>query len=86
MRAAPLELLCEWVIRAWDAIDPTIVKSSFKKCGISNSMDGEEDDWIWKDDDGTDNGEWDPYDDGLTDQQMQELFNSDDEEEDFYGF
>ena len=49
-------------------------------------MDGEEDDWIWKDDDGTDNGEWDPYDDGLTDQQMQELFNSDDEEEDFYGF
>ena len=48
IRATPLVLLCEWVVQAWDAIDPVIVKKSFLNCGISNSPDGEEDDWLWK--------------------------------------
>ena len=54
MRAPPLDLLCEWVVRAWAAIDAKIVENSFLKCGISNSLDGEEDDWLWKDMDAED--------------------------------
>ena len=50
----PLDLLCEWVVRAWEAIDAKIVKNSFLKYGISNSLDGEEDDWLWKDMDAED--------------------------------
>ena len=33
-----------WVKQAWDLVTPEIVKKSFKKCGISNAMDGTEDD------------------------------------------
>ena len=54
MRAPPLDLLCEWVVCAWAAIDAKIVENSFLKCGISNSLDGEEDDWLWKDMDAED--------------------------------
>ena len=54
-KAPPLYLLCEWVVRAWAAIDAKIVENSFLKCSISNSLDGEEDNWLWKDMDAEDN-------------------------------
>ena len=73
---------------------PFFVGISFLKCGISNSLDGEEDDWLWKDMDAEDDTadaeeEWDPYDDvlmGLTDAETLELFKSDDEEDEFDRF
>ena len=46
MHAPPLDLLCEWVVHAWAAIDAKIVENFFLKCGISNSLDREEDDWL----------------------------------------
>ena len=49
IRAAPLDIYCEWVEQAWDAINPMIVKKYFLMCGISNAPDGEEDDWLPKD-------------------------------------
>ncbi|KAG7174204.1 Pogo transposable element-like 7 [Homarus americanus] len=49
MRAAPLELLCEFVIDSWNAIKTETVVKSFKKCCISYSLDGEEDDVAWED-------------------------------------
>ena len=79
IRAEPLDLLGEWVEQAWDAIDLVIEKRSSLMCGISNSPDGEEDDWLMKecDDvlDETVDNEWDPSDDALTDADMLELFN-----------
>ena len=68
--------------------------NSFLKCGISNSLDGEEDDWLSKGMDAEDDTadaeeEWDPYDDvltGLTDAETLELFKSDDEEDEFNRF
>jgi len=47
MRAPPLDILCNFVIKAWDKIKVETVVKSFKKCGISNSMDGTEDDLLW---------------------------------------
>uniref|UniRef100_H3A0T2 HTH CENPB-type domain-containing protein n=1 Tax=Latimeria chalumnae TaxID=7897 RepID=H3A0T2_LATCH len=70
MRAAPLDVLCDLVIKSWDAINAETVIKSFKKCGISNSMDGGEDDLLWGDDNETETAtsdpEWDPYDDAIT--------------------
>ena len=37
-------LLMKWVKQAWDMVTPEIIAKSFKKCGISNAMDGCEDD------------------------------------------
>ena len=74
IRVAPLDKLRELVEQARDAIDPVIVKTPFLKCGIFNSPDGKEDDWLWKDCDDvpveTVDNEWDPYNDALTDADM----------------
>ena len=35
---------------AWKAIPESIIVSSFKKCCISNALDGSEDDILWEDD------------------------------------
>ena len=39
IRAASLEEVCRWVIESWEAIGNDM-KRSFKKCGISNALDG----------------------------------------------
>lgn len=49
MRAPQLDVLCQFVIKAWNDIDAQTVIKSFKKCGISNSLDGMEDDYLWQD-------------------------------------
>jgi hypothetical protein len=36
------------VTAAWKAIPDSIIVRSFKKCGISNALDGSEDDIIWR--------------------------------------
>lgn len=51
LRAPSLDVLCDFVIKSWNAVSAKIVIKSFIKCGISNSMDGEEDDMLWRDDD-----------------------------------
>jgi hypothetical protein len=41
-RAAPSEV-ARWVSTAWKAIPESIIVRSFKKCCISNALDGSED-------------------------------------------
>ena len=43
MRAPSLDNLCDFVMKSWDAVAAKTVIKSFKKCGISNSLDGEDD-------------------------------------------
>ena len=43
-----LDLLCSWIKYAWDEISPELVEKSFKKCSISNSFDGTEEEFIWE--------------------------------------
>ena len=57
LRAAPSEV-AQWVSAAWKAIPESIIIRSFKKCCISNALDGSEDDILWKDDEDKDDSEW----------------------------
>ena len=36
-------VIAQWVKKAWDNIDPALIRRSFKYCGISNNRDGSED-------------------------------------------
>ena len=46
--AAPSEVT-RWVSAAWKAIPESIIVRSFKKCCISNALDGSKDDIVWED-------------------------------------
>jgi len=48
-RTAPSEV-ARCVSAAWKAIPESIIVRSFKKCCISNALDGSEDDILWEDD------------------------------------
>ena len=42
--------VCEWVLKSWNDINTKVVVKSFKKCGISNAMDGTEDHLLYMSD------------------------------------
>ena len=44
LRAASLVTVCQWVKESWQELSKEMVEHSFKKCGISNALDGTEDD------------------------------------------
>lgn len=91
-----IELVAKWVKEAWDSIPADMVIRSFLKCGISNSMDGTQDDALYEDalEDSDDNDETDSessdndvYADEVTEVDFHALFGeSDDDEPDFEGF
>jgi hypothetical protein len=43
------QLLCQWIKEAWDELPKSIIIKSFLKAGISNNLDGVQDDWIFED-------------------------------------
>jgi hypothetical protein len=43
IRRPDVEQLCEWIREAWARISPTLIEKSFKRCSISNKLDGMED-------------------------------------------
>ena len=58
MRATSAEVT-RWVLAAWKAIPESIIVRSFKKCCISNALDGSEDDIQWEDDgEDKDDNDW----------------------------
>lgn len=50
LKKPSVTLWCEWIVKAWNEIDSAIIIKSFKKCGISNALDGTEDDMLYHDD------------------------------------
>jgi hypothetical protein len=56
--AAPSEVA--WCVSAaWKAIPESIIVRSFKKCCISNALDGSDDDILWEDDgEDKDDSDW----------------------------
>ena len=48
MRAASLPAVCSWVLDTWHSISAKMVAQSFKKCGISNLMNGTEGEILWE--------------------------------------
>ena len=56
--ATPSEV-ARWVSAAWRAIPESIIVRSFKKCCISNALDGSEDDILWGEDgENKDDSDW----------------------------
>lgn len=49
-KAPTRNLVLRWIKEAWQEIPEEMVKKSFKSCGISNAMDGTEDDAIYSED------------------------------------
>lgn len=47
LKRATLEDIARWVLGAWKALPQPMVVRAFKKCGISNALDGTEDDFLW---------------------------------------
>lgn len=43
-----VRLLCEWVLNAWAKVSSESIINGFKKCCLSNAMDGSEDDVLWE--------------------------------------
>lgn len=50
VKRASCSQLCRWVAEAWDAVTPELIKKSFRKCCISNNLDGSEDDVLYESD------------------------------------
>jgi len=73
------ELMCQWIGEAWCDIPREMVTRSLLKCGITNALDGFEDASVF---DSSSDDESILEDEVLLD----ELFASDLELEDFYGF
>ena len=90
LRAASLVTVCQWVKESWQELSKEMVEHSFKKCGISNALDGTEDDLVWEEEEDSSQVEEEPdcdvYDDRITPEQWQELFGESDDEEEFHGF
>ena len=71
------ELICSWILEAWHEIPREMIIASFLKCGITNNLDGSEDNLVYK-----------PSDNSvaeLDDTAIRELFESDSKSE-FKGF
>ena len=48
LKRARISDVCGWVKRSWDAISNQIIFNSFKKCAISNMLNGSEDDMVYE--------------------------------------
>ena len=85
-KAPSFETLAQWILDLWNDVKAPIIVKSFKKCFISNAMDGTEDDILWehninnKDvehadevDDLTEAD--DPYEDEILQSEWEDLFN-----------
>jgi hypothetical protein len=46
MKKPTVSVLCEWVLESWNAISSDSIIHGFKKCCISNNLDGTEDDML----------------------------------------
>jgi len=81
-----LPVIAQWMKMAWDSIDPIIISKSFKECSISNDLDGTEDDELWGEhrnkSDSDEEGD-EMYDDMLTHEQIQQMFNEDSDGDEF---
>lgn len=63
VRRPDIALLCQWIVDAWGMIPADMVRKSFKKCAISNSLDGTEDDYVFESGDEASDGSSESGDD-----------------------
>lgn len=63
MRRPDIALLWQWIVDVWGAILADMVHKSFKKCAISNSLDGSKDYYVFESGDGASDGRSESSDD-----------------------
>ena len=92
LKRAELATVCQWIVDSWNEVPSDMVIRSFLKCGISNSIDGTEDELFSELIGGRDDveqekntEECDLYDDRLSEEQFYELLGDSDKEY-FEGF
>ena len=85
VKAPSLTTVTFWVLEAWCGLPEEMV-ARFKKCGISNSIDGTEDDILWEEDtrqeqesEDDESEDEDLYDGQLTEVQWRSLFGKSDD-------
>ena len=49
IKRASCSQVAKWVVDSWNSVKIEMVQKSFKKTGISNNLDGTENDLIWED-------------------------------------
>ena len=54
IRKVELDEICRWIRDAWDSIPPEMIAKSFRKCCITNALDGTEDEEIWEEESNSD--------------------------------
>ena len=81
VRAASLPAVCSWVLDTWHSISAKMVAQSFKKCGISNLMNGTEGEILWEETEDApttpvdeEDEDEEVYADHLTSEEWQNLF------------
>ena len=48
LKRPTIKQVCQWIKQSWSRVREDIIVKSFKKCGISNALDGSEDHLIFK--------------------------------------
>jgi hypothetical protein len=46
MRAPSMEVYLQWIVDAWEQLPTELIIKSFKGCGLTNALDGSEDEMI----------------------------------------
>jgi hypothetical protein len=49
LKRPDLPTVCQWIVESWNEIPREMIIKSFLKCGISNSMDSDQDDELFSD-------------------------------------
>ena len=62
LKKPSIALQCHWVVKAWYEIDTAIIIKAFKKCCISNAVDGSEDSVLFEDNSDADGDDYLVYD------------------------
>ena len=50
LKKPSISFMSAWIKEVWKGLRPDMIVKSFKKCSISNAIDGTEDDYIYQDD------------------------------------
>ena len=48
LKRPTIKQVCQWIKQSWSRVREDIIVKSFKKCGISNALDGSEDHLIYE--------------------------------------
>jgi hypothetical protein len=46
IRRPSIEMMCDWIVRAWNMVSTKIITKSFLKTRITNALDGSEDEML----------------------------------------